>query len=78
MAQPTPCAEAEEEVGRLLAALVVCVPGLVPAALHQRSVHFLHPVVRLSVRQRKVHQVGHVSGPVTLPEHLHTAAAQGW
>lgn len=78
VAQPTSCEEAEEEVGRLLAALVVCVSGLVPVALHQRCIHFLHPAVRLSVWQRKVHQVGHVSGPVPLPEHLYTAASQGW
>lgn len=69
--------EEEEEVSVLLAALVVCVPGLVPVAVHQWSIHFLHAVVRLWIRQRKVHQVGHVFGPLPLPEHLYTAASQG-
>lgn len=69
--------EEEKECNGLLAALVVCVPGLVPPAVHQRGVHFLHPVVRFWIRQRKVHQVGHVSGPLAVPEHLYTAAPQG-
>lgn len=36
--------EGEEEEAHcgLLAALVVCVSGLVPAAVHQWSVHLLH------------------------------------
>lgn len=38
--------EEEKECKGLLAALVVCVPGLVPPAVHQWGVHFLHPVVR--------------------------------
>lgn len=44
----SPCniEEEEEEYSGLLAALVVCVPGLVPPAVHQRGVHVLHPVVR--------------------------------
>ena len=74
--QPATCEE-EEEVWRLLAALVVCVPGLVPVAVHQWNIHLLHPVVRFWVRQTKVHQVGHVSRPLPLPKHLHTAASQG-
>lgn len=69
--------EEEKECSGLLAALVVCVPGLVPPAVHQRGVHFLHPVVRFWIRQRKVHQVGYVSGPLAVPEHLYTAASQG-
>lgn len=69
--------EEEKECHGLLAALVVCVPGLVPPAVHQRGVHFLHPVVWFWIRQRKVHQVGHVSGPLAVPEHLYTAAPQG-
>lgn len=52
LAQPTSCEEAEEEVRRLLATLVVCVPGMVPVVVHQRRVHLLHPAVRLPVRQR--------------------------
>lgn len=47
LAQPASREEDDEEYSGLLAALVVCVPGLVPLAVHQRSVHFLHPVVRL-------------------------------
>lgn len=43
--QPTSCEEKGEEVRELLAALVVCVPGLVLVAVHQWSIHFLHPVV---------------------------------
>lgn len=38
--------EEEKEGSGLLAAMVVCVPGLVPPAVHQRGVHFLHPAVR--------------------------------
>lgn len=77
LAQPISREEEEEEFSGLLAALVVCVPGLVPVAVNQWSVHFLHLAVRLWVWQRKVHQVGHVSGPLPLPEHLYTAAPQG-
>lgn len=69
--------EEEKECTGLLAALVVCVPGLVPPSVHQRGVHFLHPLVRFWIRQRKVHQVGHISGPLAVPEHLYTAASQG-
>lgn len=69
--------EEEKEFRGLLATLVVCVPGLVAPAVHQRGVHFLHLVVRFWIRQRKVHQVGHVSGPLPVPEHLYTAASQG-
>lgn len=72
--QPSSSQEKEGHVG-LLAALVVCVPGLVPLAVPQRRLHLLHPAVWLSVRQGKVHQVGHVSRPVPLPEHLHLAAS---
>lgn len=43
--QPASCEE-EEEVWRLLAALVVCVPGLVPVAVHQWNIYLLHPIVR--------------------------------
>lgn len=66
-AQPTSCEETKEESNDypgLLAAMVVCVRGLVPVAVHQRHFNFLHLVVWLSVRQREVHQVGHVSGPL--------------
>lgn len=76
LAQPASLKE-EEEGSELLAALVVCVPGLVPVAIHQWSIHFLHPGVWLELRQRKVNQVGHVSGPLPVPEHLYTAASQG-
>lgn len=76
VAQP-PSHEEEEASVRLLAAVVVCVPGLVPAAVHQRSVHVLHLAVRLPVRQTQVHQVGHVPGTLPVPEHLYSAASQG-
>lgn len=46
LAQPT-SREEEEEVGGLLAALVVCLLGLVPVAVYQYSIHLLHPVIRL-------------------------------
>lgn len=68
--------EKEGHFGRL-AALVVRVRGLVPLAVPQRRLHLLHSAVRLPVRPGKVHQVGHVSGPLPLPEHLHPAASKG-
>lgn len=75
--QPASREEEEEGIGGLPAALVVRVHRLVPAAVHQRNINLLHPAVRLSVRQREVHQVGHIPGPVALWEHLHPAASQG-
>lgn len=41
----------EDEGSKLLVALVVCVLGLVPVAVHQWGVHILHAALRLSVRQ---------------------------
>lgn len=76
--RPQPASREEEEEGRrLVAALVVRVPGLVPVAVHQCNFHLLHAVVRLSVWQSKVHQVGYVPGPLPVPEHLYPAASQG-
>lgn len=46
MAQSASCEE-EEQVSGLLAAVVVCVPGLVPVAVHQWSVDLLHLALRL-------------------------------
>lgn len=74
--QPSSSEEKEGHLGRL-AALVVCVPGLVPLVVPERRLHLLHSAVRLPVRQGEVHQVGHVSGPLPLPEHLHPAASKG-
>lgn len=78
--QPTSCEEAKEEGNDhpgLLAAMVVCVCRLVPVAVHQRHFNFLHLVVRLSVRQGEVHQVGHVSGPLPFRKYLYSAASKG-
>ncbi|XP_062417998.1 polycystin-1-like protein 2 [Pungitius pungitius] len=44
---PASSDEDEEEVGELLAALVVRDPGLVPVAVHQWNIHLLHPAVWL-------------------------------
>lgn len=74
--QPPSSEEKEGLLGRL-AALVVCLPGLVPLAVPQRRLHLLHSAVRLPVRQGEVHQVGHVPGPLPFPEHLHLAASKG-
>ena len=61
----------------MLAALVVRLHRLVPSALHQRHFHLLHPPLWTQIRQREVHPVGHLPGPVTLPEHLYPAALEG-
>ena len=61
----------------MLAALVVRLHCLVPSALHQLHFHLLHPPLRTQIWQGEVNPVGHLPGPVTLPEHLYPAALEG-